>query len=375
MDLQQEFNLDPDIAYLNHAAVAPWPLRASEAVMRFARENAGRGAQHYPQWIEVENRLRRHLGNLLNAPSPDDIALVKNTSEALSFVAGGLAWQSGDEIIISDQEFPSNRIVWEALADQGVVVRSVSLDGNDPEGDLVNAFNDRTRLLAISSVQYGTGFRVDLTRLGAACRKAGVLFCVDAIQSLGAIPMDVQRDCIDFTMADGHKWLLGPEGLGVFYVRPDLREQLRLTEFGWHMVEKRSDFKQTDWTPSGTATRFECGSPNMLAAHALEASVGLLLEYGLENVQRTIEAKVDSLAGRLQGIDGVEILSDLSPERRSGILTFRIQGQDSESLYQRLMADRVVCASRGGGVRWSPHCHTSDASLALAVERLENLLR
>lgn len=374
MTLEAEFKLDSDICYLNHAAVAPWPQRSTDAVVRFARENAERGAQHYPQWVEVENRLRQNLATLINAPSADDIALVKNTSEALSFVAYGLDWQPGDEIIISDQEFPSNRIVWESLSDQAVTVRTVGLGDGDSEAAIMDALGPQTRMLAISSVQYGTGYRLDLDRLGAACRAADVLFCVDAIQSIGAHPVDVQRSQIDFTMADGHKWLLGPEGLGVFYVRPALRDQLRLTEYGWHMVEKRSDFDQKDWTIATNATRFECGSPNMLAAHALEASTALLLEQGMESVQELLVEKTAFLADALSRIDGLEIISSREPQRQSGILTFRIAGIDSQWLYRTLMDHRVICASRGGGVRFSPHFYTPRAAMELAVSRLESIV-
>lgn len=375
MDLDAEFKLDDDLCYLNHAAVAPWPERSAKAVERFARENASRGAAHYPRWLEVERQLRKNLAQLINAPSAADIALVKSTSEALSFVAYGLDWEAGDEIVISDQEFPSNRIVWESLADRGVHVRVVSLNNDDCEAALINAFNANTRLLAISSVQYGTGLKMNLEKLGKACKESGVLFCVDSIQSLGAFPLDVQRAEIDFAMADGHKWLLGPEGLGVFYVRPELRNQLKLSEFGWHMVEKRGDFNQSGWQVAADATRFECGSPNSLGAHALEASTSLLLEVGMDKVASLILDRTAKLEEELSRIQGVEILSSRVTQRQSGILTFRVEGYDAQLLYQQLMERNVICASRGGGVRFSPHCYTSDAVIQRAVERLETCLR
>ena len=373
--LESEFDLDPNVSYLNHAAVSPWPLQAARAVADFAAENARIGAQYYPAWIETETQLRDNLARLINAPSPDDIALVKNTSEALSFVAYGLDWQDGDEIIISDQEFPSNRIVWESLADKGVIVREVALSaGSDSEDAIIAAMGPRTRLLAISSVQYGTGYRIDVAKLGQACRSRDVLFCVDAIQSIGALPLDVQAMQIDFTMADGHKWLLGPEGLGVFYVRPELRNQLKLSEYGWHMIEKRGDFSQRDWTIANSAVRFECGSPNMLAAHALEASTALLLKVGIDQVSALIQSKVDYLAAQLKTIAGVELLSSRDPSRSSGILTFRVKGQDSQALYTALMKANVVCACRGGGVRFSPHYYTPESALDLVISRLKSCL-
>lgn len=375
MDIDEEFNIDPAISYLNHAAVAPWPLRASRAVTAFAEENARRGAQHYPGWLTVETALREQLASLINAPASGDIALVKNTSEALSFVAYGLHWQSGDEIIITTQEFPSNRIVWESLADKGVTVTQVDLDtAESGEAALINAFSARTRLVAISSVQYGTGYRLDLQQLGEACRAANVLFCVDAIQSIGALPIDVQAMQIDFTMADGHKWLLGPEGLGLFYVRPELRDQLALTEYGWHMIENRGDFQQHQWQVASDATRFECGSPNLLAAHALHASVGLLLEVGMEVVADQIHERVDYLADRLYCLAGVYLISSRDRDRQSGILTFSVTDHDPQDLYQALMERNVICACRGGGVRFSPHFYTPFSALDKAVAEVEQLI-
>ncbi len=188
VELHDEFPQAPGLRYLNHAAVAPWPRRAAEAVAAFAQQNLAVGARDYPQWLETERRLRERLKRLLNAPSIADVALVKNTSEALSFVAFGLDWREGDEVVISDEEFPSNRVVWEALQRFDVQVRQVGLKGDDPEADLLQACNGRTRLMAISAVQYASGLRLDLERLGQGCEQRGVLLCIDAIQQLGALP-------------------------------------------------------------------------------------------------------------------------------------------------------------------------------------------
>lgn len=370
-----EFPQDPAICYLNHAAVAPWPKRAAEAVKAFACENLHQGARDYPRWVQLEHRLRGQLQTLLNAPGKGDIALVKNTSEALSFVAMGLDWTEGDEVLISDEEFPSNRIPWEALAPRGVRLRQVSLNGADPEGALIEAMGPATRLLSISSVQYASGLRMDLARLGRACRERGILFCVDAIQSLGAIELDVQAIHCDFAMADGHKWLLGPEGLGVFYCRREVRDRLHLTQFGWHMVEALGDYDRADWMPASTARRFEPGSPNTLAQHALSASLELLLEVGLGRIQEALQQRTAYLIQSLGALPGARLLSPATPERRAGIVTFSFAGIDSQWLYQRLMQAGVVCAARGGGVRWSPHFYTSQQVLDRALGILRGLLQ
>lgn len=368
-ELENEFPQAPGLRYLNHAAVAPWPRRASSAVSQFAEQNATLGARDYPQWLKIENRLRERLARLLNAPTSADVALVKNTSEALSFVAFGLDWRAGDQIVISDEEFPSNRVVWEALQPQGVEVIQVSLAGADPEADLLAACTPRTRLLAISAVQYASGIRLDLDRLGHGCEQRGVLLCIDAIQQLGALPFDVQQSRCAFAMADGHKWMLGPEGLGVFYCRSDLRPQLKLHEYGWHMLEHAGDYDRGDWQPARSARRFECGSPNMLGAVALEASLSLLEEVGMHQVAASLNERMEWLRAGLRQLPGIELLSPAQPERSAGIVTFRLAGSANQALFEQLRAEQVVCALRGGGIRLSPHFYTPagviDDTLAL----------
>ena len=370
---QAEFPQANGLCYLNHAAVAPWPKRAADAVSAFASENLQQGAQDYPRWSRTERTLRDQLRTLLNAPHSDDIALVKNTSEALSFVAQGVDWQAGDQVIISNQEFPSNRLPWEALAERGVEVVAVEL-GAEPEQALINAMGPGTRLLSISSVQYGTGLRLDLPRLGSVCRERGVLFCVDAIQTLGAQPFDVQQIDCDFAMADGHKWLLAPEGLGVFFCHARVRDQLQLTQHGWHMVDAIGDYDRADWRPARSARRFEAGSPNTLAQQAMSASLSLLLEADMNWVAAQLDARICLLAERLRALPGVRVLSDLRAGRRSGIITFAVAGQDHKALHKALMDRGVVCALRGGGIRWSPHFYTPQSTLESALAQLAELI-
>lgn len=360
-----EFPLDDSIVYLNHAAVAPWPARTATAVSRFAEENARIGAQHYPQWLEVEQRLRERAARLINAPSPDDIAFLKNTSEALSTVAYGLSWRPGDNVVTSRQEFPSNRVVWESLSRFGVETRLADLtQGPSPEDVLLDLIDERTRLLSISAVQYANGLRMDLRRLGAACRERGVLFCVDAIQGLGALQFDAQAIEADFVAADGHKWLLAAEGLAVFYCRAEVRDQLQLNQYGWRMLEHAGDFDRVDWTPAHSARRFECGSPNMLGIYALEASLSLFEEIGLEQVERNVIKNISYLYEKIGNMPDYEVLSSTDVKRRSGIVTFRPRQGDPLDLHRYLMMDKgVVCAPRGGGVRLSPHFYTPTEDL------------
>lgn len=366
---QAEFPHEPGLIYLNHAGVAPLPRRAAEAVRAFAAEAATRGARNYPRWLAVEASLRQRLARLLGTPSSDDIALVKNTSEGLSMVAYGLDWQPGDAVIINNHEFPSNRIVWESLAQRfGVEVRDVDLDAAPtPEDALIDALDARARLLAVSSVQFGSGLRMDLVRLAQACRSNGTLLCVDAIQSLGALRLDVASLQADFVIADGHKWMLGPEGLGVFYSRPEARERLKLTQYGWHMVEQAGDFDRRAWEVASSARRFECGSPNMLGIHALEASLALLEEVGLAEVEARVLANARLLIEMIAAQPRLELMSPPHPERHAGIVTFRVIDRDSRDVFRHLQEQGVVCALRSGGIRFSPHFYNTQSQLEEAL--------
>ena len=369
--LADEFPLAPEIVYLNHAAVAPIPKRTADAICRFAREYALVGARDYAAWLATESKLRDQLKSLINAPSPNDIALLKNTSEALSVVAHGFPWQPGDNVVISDEEFPSNRVVWESLAQFGVTVRQVSLHTTaTPEQALTDAMDDRTRLLAVSAVQFASGLRVDLDALGRHCRSENVAFCVDAIQAVGAIRQDVQAANIDFLMADGHKWMLSPEGVALFYCHADWRHRLRLHQFGWHMRDNAGDFDAREWQPARTARRFECGSPNMLGIHALSKSLELILEIGIDTIEERILARARHLFALINARADLACITDQSEGRYAGIVQFYSHIHPAPLLNERLRAKGVIAAVRGRGVRFSPHCYVPLNALSRAVEAI-----
>jgi cysteine desulfurase/selenocysteine lyase len=355
--------------YLNHAAVAPWPKRTGLAVQEFAQQNVNEGSRHFMEWLELENGLRQRLKDFLNADSSEDVGFLKNTSEGLSVVAHGFPWRSGDNVVISDEEFPSNRIVWESLKRFGVEVRQVSLkNGESPEDALLSAFDEKTRILAISAVQYASGLRMDLETLGAECKNRDVAFCVDAIQALGAIRLDVQAMHIDFLAADAHKWLLGPEGIAVFYCSEKWRDRLTLHQYGWHMIADHFDFETKTWSPATSARRFECGSNNTLGIQALSASLSLLEEIGIGDVEDRILVNAKTLVEEVNRHESLELITDPSPGRLAGIVTFTGKNALPDVIHQALSEKNVVCAMRGGGVRFSPHCYTSSTGLITAIE-------
>ncbi|MDQ6987095.1 MAG: aminotransferase class V-fold PLP-dependent enzyme [Mariprofundaceae bacterium] len=374
-EFSDEFPLRDGLIYLNHAAVGVWPQRTAAAVKQFADENMHQGAADYPRWMQAERRLRIQFCKLLGTGSADDIALVKNTSEGLSLLAYGLDWQAGDTIVSTDQEFPSNRIVWESLQHQGVELRLADISGDDPEAAILALCDAKTRLLTVSSVQYASGLRLNLQYLGAFCREHGIIFCVDAIQSLGALCFDAEACHADVVTADGHKWMLGPEGLAVFYIRPQLRQRLKLHQFGWHMLEQAGDFERRDWQAANSARCFEPGSPNMLGIHALSASLSLFEDVGMDVVQAELMQRVRFLldavhSESVQGESKLLLLSPSQTSRLSGIVSFRrcdLDDAGHAALYRHLMASSVVCALRGGGIRFSPHFYTPMPQLETAM--------
>jgi len=367
-----EFPLTNQLIYLNHAAVAPWPKRTSEAVKAFAEQNTTYGSHYYLDWLKKQTEIRQQLKSLLNAPSVDDIALVKNTSEALSFVAYGLNWSKGDNIVSSNEEFPSNRIPWESLADQGVELKQADLlSHSSPEEALFALVDSNTRLLTISSIQFASGLRLDLEKIGRFCKDNDILFCIDAIQSLGAVEFDVQAYQADFVMADGHKWMFGPEGLGVFYTNPESRKKLKLTQYGWHMMANIHNYENKPWEIHPTAKRFECGSPNMLGIHAWSASLSLLLEIGMKNIQSEVLKNAAYLMDKIEAHPNLDCLSDRKTKLKSGIVLFKHHHIDNNTLYKHLQNNAVVCALRGGGIRFSAHFYHSIDELDKAITIIE----
>ncbi|MET0107185.1 MAG: aminotransferase class V-fold PLP-dependent enzyme [Sedimenticola sp.] len=368
------FALDSQIIYLNHAAIAPWPVTTADAVKAFAQENQLQGSKHYLAWLETERHLKNRLASLINADSSDEISLLKSTSEALSVVAYGLDWQPGDNVVIFKEEFPSNRIVWESLKKLGVEVRVLEIHAtHQPEAMLLASCDANTRLVSVSSVQYADGFRLDLNLIGEQCRANDILFCIDAIQSIGALKFDAQACHADFVMADGHKWMLGPEGLALFYVRAEIRDRLKLNQYGWHMTKHLGEFDRSSWEISDTGTRFECGSPNMLGIHALNASMDLILETGIDEIERKVLDNSWTMIELIDRADNLCLVSKPESDRLSGIITFNSDRVASQDLYEKLMSRGVMCAHRGGGVRFSPHFYNTGEEIEKAIFMADNM--
>jgi selenocysteine lyase/cysteine desulfurase len=363
------FPVTQTLAYLNHAGVAPISTRVAEALARYSAEATQRGAFDYARSIDAEiERVRGRAARLLGAGA-DEIAFAKNTSEGIGMVAAGLAWQRGDRVVTCDLEYPSNVYPWWSLGPRGVeTVMLRSQGGRLPIETVEEALrHPRTRLLALSSVEFGSGARNDLAALGLLCRERGVLFCVDAIQSVGCLPLDVSACNIDFLAADGHKWLLSVEGCALFFCRRGLLESLAPRVVGWRSVTHNLDFDRYHMELQPSAGRFEEGTPNTPGIFALGAAIDLLLELSVEAVGQRVLALTDELCEGLAA-RGAEIASPRAPGQASGIVAFRLPDEAPGKTAARLRAAGVFVVDRRGCVRASPHFYNSS-------EDLDRLLR
>ncbi|MBA3955460.1 MAG: aminotransferase class V-fold PLP-dependent enzyme [Acidimicrobiia bacterium] len=345
--------------YLNHAGVAPLPRPAVEAMAGYAGRVAAGGSLTVEGHGARAEEVRATAAGLMGV-ARTDVAFVKNTTEGLGFVANGLTWRPGDRVVVPDFEFPSTLYPWLALRELGVVVDLVAPRGRG--GCLpVEAFAEvmaagpPPKVVATSWVQFGRGWRTDLAGLATVCHDAGALLCADVIQGLGVVPADLAAWGVDFAMADAHKWLLGPEGIGVLYVAADRLDLLRPLEAGWASVAHREQWDNRELIYHDDARRLEGGSHNAAGIHAMGASLDLLTGAGMEAVWGHVERLCDRACTGLAEEAGATVLSDRSPGGRSGIVTFRLDGLDAATMHRELGDQGIVCSPRGGGIRIAPH--------------------
>jgi cysteine desulfurase / selenocysteine lyase len=359
---RSEFPVTGRLVYLNHAAVAPLCRRAAEAMQHLAQDALEYGSEHYAKWMATYHGVRVAAAALINA-DPAEIAIVKNTSEGIATVATGISWKRGDVVVAFTEEFPANFYPWKRLETAGIEVRWLSVFD---DLDRIDSACKGARMLAISHVQYLSGYRVDLNAIGEICDRHGTFFLVDAIQGMGAFPIDVRAAKIHALAADGHKWLLGPEGCGVLYVRQDVQDDVQPIEFGWTNVAKYFDYSSRDMALRPDAGRYECGTLNTIGCYGLRASMEFLLEVGIENVAPAIQALGDRLHDGVKAL-GFETLGHRTAQTGAGIVSFRKEGVDCQSIVRKLRDAGIVTAPRQGWVRAAPHFY-------IAPEEIDRLL-
>lgn len=367
--LRSEFPVTRRWAFFDHAAVAPISGRAQQALADWAADMAENGDVHEAQWLQRIEAVRRLAGQLLHA-DPLDIAFVKNTSEGIGIVAEGFPWKPGENVITAMEEYPSNLYPWMNLADRGVEVRTLaSRDRRLWVDDLRALIDPRTRLVSLSFVEFASGFRNDLDAVGTLCRERGIYFFVDAIQGLGVLPLDVTRTPVDFLAADGHKWLLGPEGAGIFYIRRALVDMLHPVGVGWNSVVGWRDFSKIDFRLKPHAGRWESGSLNVAGITALGASLELLLGIGVPVLSERVLELTDYLCDRA-GRAGIDVYSSRRPGDKSAIVSLIVPGADVRSLVRRCRQEGIVINQRAGRLRISPHVYNTVEEIDRLMEAL-----
>jgi len=368
---RQEFPVTKNHIYLDHAGIAPISLRVKDALDTFLAESAEGAAFHYPHWTQRIVETRTACARLVNG-EVDEIAFIKSTSHGLSIVSEGMDWKSGDNVLFSERDFPSNIYPWINLKSKGVEARAVpSRGGRIQIEDMERLMDARTRLIAVSSVQFSNGFRIDLKRLGALCRSKGVLLCVDAIQSLGIIPMDVRELNIDFLAADAHKWLLGPEGIGIFYCRKELAQNVRPPLLGWKSVQNEFDFDHPVLQLKNDAQRFEEGTLNLMGIFGLGAAIELLQEAGIANIETRVLDLGDQIIEEA-GKRGLAVMTPAQRDQRGGNIT--IAGSFDPSVVRDALRVRGIMVNvRGGGLRLSPHFYNTAEEINATFQNIDRL--
>jgi selenocysteine lyase/cysteine desulfurase len=359
--------------FLDHAAVAPISAPAQQALVEWAGDMAENGAVFLERWVKRVEQVRASAAQLLGA-NLREIAFIKNTSEGICFVAEGFPWKADDNIVTAAEEYPANLYPWMNLSGRGVEVRLVPSQGCRIElQDLFAAVDERTRIISLSYVEYASGFRNDLEAVGSFCRQRGIYFFVDAIQGLGVLPLDVSRLPIDFLAADGHKWLLGPEGAGLFFIRKDLVDLLHPISVGWKSVLNAADFSRTDFRLRPHAGRWESGTLNVGGISALGASIDLLLETGIAEVTRRVLQVTDYLCEQLARAR-IMVASSRLDRERSGIVSIECPAQALVPCLNSCREDGIIINQRANRLRASPHFYNSEEDVDRLVQRLQHVL-
>lgn len=358
-EIRQLFPVTKNYVYLNHAAVAPlsWPV--FERMQEYTLDLLGHGLVHFREWGEAVKRVRVLAAQLINA-HPDEIAFAPNTSSGLAFVANGIDWREGDNIVTADCEFPANLIPWRRISREFGVELKMAREraGRLETEEILKLIDSRTRLVSLSFVEYGSGFRNDLAVIGGYCRQRGVLFVVDAIQGLGALKLDVEAYCIDALSADAHKFLLGPDGVALFYVSRSALERIQPTVVGWTSVARPFDFGAIDQPYAPGAQRFEPGALNTAGIVGLGAAIELFLRIGLDQIETYLLELGNYLCERLTE-KGFHLVSSRRKGESSAVVCCHHERFSADALYQILNERRIIATPRLGRLRISPHLYNT----------------
>lgn len=368
-----EFAVTNNLTYLNHAAVGVLPKRTREAIDGFVAGHAERGVMGVYTYEAAMPTYRERIGRFVGA-SGDDIAVLRNTGDGANVIALGLDWRDGDDMLLCDNEFPSNAIPWLALRDRDVNVRVLPTARERLTPDVLRReITGKTRVVSVSWVSFADGYRHDLGALAEIAHANGALFCVDAIQGLGAFPLDARALGIDALYAGGAKWLLALQGVSFIYVSPEMRDRLSVGMPGWRSVTDIWDFLNYDQPYADNASRYEGGTPNFVGALSLERSIDAIEEAGTQAIGKHVLALTDRLCEGLQRL-GARIASLRGPGISSGIVTFSVPGRDSVELGKAIQRQGVITTWRPTGIRVAPHGYNDEGDIDRLLSEVKSAL-
>lgn len=370
-NIRKAFPVTEKWTYLNSAAVGTVPAVSVEAVLSQLKDVSENGTVNYPEWVATKERARALIARMLNARA-EQVAFLRNTSDGFASVASGIDWQKGDNIVSFAKEFPANFYAWRRIRDDlDVELRLCpERDGRIDLEEFISLIDSNTKLVSISAVQFASGFRADLTRIGEAARKADALFSVDIIQGLGAIPFDLPAQMVDIASGASHKWLVAPEGCGMLYLSDRARERVKPTLVGWISVEEPWDFDDFEQDFKPNALAWESGTGGISLFYGLEKSLKLLTETGIENIESYLEELTDFLCELLAG-KNYEIISSREKGEKSQIVCIKHRnGLTSNEIAKSLQNENIVISPRGDRLRIAPHFYNNREDIEKLVGHL-----
>jgi cysteine desulfurase / selenocysteine lyase len=373
-EIRKLFPVTQNYVYLNHAAVCPISIPVYDRIQRHTRDVMENGAVNYREWLAAIRQARELAARLINA-GPDEIAFASSTSAGLAMIANGVDWRAGDNIVTADCEFPANIVPWMRIKREfGVEVKMArERDCRLETEEILSLIDDRTRVVALSFVEFASGFRNDLAAIGRRCRERDILFVVDAIQGLGALRIDVEACAIDALSADPHKFLLGPEGAALFYVSRRAMERVKPTLVGWLSVNDPDDYLNYDQPYAPSARRFESGGLNTAGVAGLGAAVELFLQVGVEKIESYLLGLGDYLCERLNGEltdRGYRVASSRRDGEKSAIICIVSEKYSAQEIYHQLNDRRIIATPRLGRLRISPHFYNTREDIDRLIEAL-----
>ena len=360
-----------NLTYLNSAAVSPLPTTAIEAINVQLADVAANGSAHYQDWVDTKNRARSLIAEMLGVRA-EQIAFMRNTSDGFASIANGLDWITGDNIVSFEREFPANYYQWKRVRDEfGVELRLCpERNGRIDLDEFISLIDSNTKVVAISSVQYASGYNADLERIGLAARAVDALFCVDVIQGFGAMPYDLPAQFVDAACGSGHKWLCGPEGCGFIYLSDRARERVKPTFVGWISVETPWDFEDREQPFKPNALAWESGTGASSLFYGLEQSLKLLYETGAKAIEEHLYALTDHLCDSVSSRN-YEVVSSRAPGERSAIVCIKHRdGLTSNQIAAHLENEKIIVSPRGDRVRIAPHFYNNLEDIQRLVHAL-----